>query len=147
MELPPVHDMPQWKRQGIITYDSLNKRGISSSGQRKVRREGDSGFVEERSGSHCYLSMSTRTHPAPSQATVLCPLSAGGEVVLRWQYDSSYCVPVLRWILYNRLAKQRQPVALQGCQRAPASACIGRADVTFSRPSPCWSLLLSWHRR
>lgn len=29
---------------------------------------------------------------------VVCPLSAGGEA-LRWQCDSSYCVPVLRWIL------------------------------------------------
>lgn len=141
-----LQEITKEKRQGVLMYNSSEQRWISSILKERDKEElggeqgeGGSQLDEKRSRLHSVIFPNTAGHRLPSKQGLRCPLSAGDES-LRWHYDSSYCVPVLRWVLYNGLAKPLQPLAPRGCQRAP-SACIGRADVTFSWPLPCWSLL------
>lgn len=72
----------------------------------------------EKGPGYTPLSFQTceNTH-IPTRATAARPLSARGEA-LRWRCDSSYCVPVLRWVLYNGLAKQ-----VAACGTTGLSAC------------------------
>lgn len=129
------------KRQGVLTYDPLNK-AFKRTERRKAKRGAGTRRLsvgwEKIQDTLCYLSKHTWSHSHPSNSGgAHCLLEArhSGDIMtvaIVCQYWDGYFI---------KQQQQQQPVAWRGCQRAP-SARIGRADVTFSWPSPCWSAIL-----